>query len=95
MIYAIVPFQRSDKEKLRNKVETLGCPVYTDEDPMAYFVSYNGTTRELAEAIGLSDGKLGTGIVIPVSNYYGYAAKDLWEWIRIHEQDWVVGGPRI
>ena len=54
---------------------------------MAYFVSYNGTTCELAEAIGLSDGELGTGIVIPVSNYYGYVAKDLWEWINIHEQD--------
>ena len=96
MIYAIVPFQRGDKEKIRNKVEALGCPVYTDEAPSAYFVSYNGTTRELAEAIGLSDGESGTGIVIPVSNYYGYAAKDLWEWIRIYEQEtWVAGRPRI
>lgn len=95
MIYAIIPFQRSKKEKLRNKVETLGIPVYTDEAPTAYFVSYNGTTRELAEAIGFSNGESGTGIVIPVSNYYGYAAKDLWEWINIHEHDYVVGGPRI
>ncbi len=85
MIYAIVPFQRSDKEKLREKIEKLGVPVYTDEAPIAYFVSYTGTTRKLAEAIGFSGGELGTGIVIPISNYYGYAAKDLWEWMSIHD----------
>ena len=95
MIYAIIPFHRSDAEGLLDKVKTLEIPVYTDEAPTTYFVSYNGTTRELAEAIGLSNGESGTGIVIPVSNYYGYAAKDLWEWINIHEHDWVVGGPRI
>lgn len=95
MIYAIIPFQRSDKEELRNKVAGLEIPVYTDEAPNAYFVSYNGTTRELGEAIGFSNGESGTGIVIPVANYYGYAAKDLWEWINIHEHDYVVGGPRI
>lgn len=46
MIYAIIPFQRSKKEELRNKVKRLGIPVYTGEAPTAYFVSYNGTTHE-------------------------------------------------
>ena len=90
MIYAIVPFQRSEEEKLRQKIETLkeqGRPVYTDYAPIAYFVSYKGTTRELAEEIGFSGGESGTGIVIPISNYYGYAAKDLWEWMRIYGND--------
>ena len=87
MIYAIIPLKRSDGETLRRKVETLKFPVYTHEAPVAYFASYNGTTRELAETIGLSGGESGTGIVIPVSNYFGYAAKDLWEWMRIHEND--------
>ena len=50
MIYAIIPFQQPDKEKLRKKFEELGFPVYADEAPIVYFVSYKGTTRELAEA---------------------------------------------
>ncbi len=33
MIYAIVPFQRSDPEKLRMKLGKLGVPTYTDEAP--------------------------------------------------------------
>ena len=32
MIYAIIPFHRSDAEGLRDKVKTLEIPVYTDED---------------------------------------------------------------
>ena len=90
MIYAIVPFQRNEEEKLRQKIEAFrkrGRPVYTDYAPIAYFVSYKGTTRELAEDIGFGGGESGTGIVIPISNYYGYAAKDLWEWMRIYEYD--------
>ena len=89
MIYAIVPFRPSEEKllSLRSRIETLGVPIYTGEAPIAYFVSYKGTTRELAEAVGYSGGEAGTGIVIPVSNYYGYAAKDLWEWLGIHEHD--------
>ena len=90
MIYAIVPFQRNEEEKLRQRIEALrgsGRHVYTDYAPIAYFVSYKGTTRELAEDIGFGGGESGTGIVIPISNYYGYAAKDLWEWMRIYEYD--------
>ena len=29
----------------------------------------------------------GTGIVIPISNYFGYASKDLWEWLELHAKD--------
>ena len=78
------------KKNFAKKIETLkeqGRPVYTDYAPIAYFVSYKGTTRELAEEIGFSGGESGTGIVIPISNYYGYAAKDLWEWMRIYGND--------
>ena len=83
MIYAIIPF-RDESGVLDSKLKELRIPIYDDEAPTAYFASYKGTTRELAEAIGYDDSSIGTGIVIPVSNYYGYASKHLWEWLSVH-----------
>lgn len=86
MIYAIIPFE--EEEELRRKIDALDTFVYDDEAPTAYFVSYKGTTRELAEAIGYNEpSSVGTGIVIPVQNYFGYASKHLWEWLRVYGKD--------
>ena len=85
MIYAIIPFRLPNEDKLLEKIKDLGTPAYTDEAPKAYFVSYEGTTNQLSDAIGYSeDDEMGTGIVMPVMNRAGYAVKDLWEWMRIH-----------
>ena len=86
MIYAIIPFE--EEEELRRKIDALNTFVYDDEAPKAYFVSYKGTTRELAEAVGYNEpSSVGTGSGIPVPNNFGYAAKHLWEWLRIYEKD--------
>ena len=83
MIYAIIPFEPG--EKLRSSIDKLGIPVCDVEAPAAHFVSYNGITRKLSEAVGFGDDKdVGTGIVIPVSTYFGYASGELWEWLEIH-----------
>ena len=85
MIYAIIPFRLKIESKLQEKIEELADAIYKDEAPKAYFASYQGTTRELADQIGYNDkGEAGTGIVVPITNHAGYASKDLWEWIRIH-----------
>ena len=28
---------------------------------------------------------LGTGVVVRISNYFGYASTELWEWLEIHQ----------
>ena len=89
MIYAIVPFRLKNERSLQERIEGLAdaISIYKGEAPKAYFVSYNGTTRELADEIGYNDAnnvEIGTGIVIPVTSHAGYAIKDLWEWIRLY-----------
>ena len=89
MIYAIIPF-RDESGALDRKLKELkerDIPIYDDEAPNAYFAAYKGTTRELAEVVGYGDSSVGTGVVIPVSNYYGYASKHLWEWLSVHGKD--------
>ena len=88
MIYVVIPFE-SD-EALRSKLEELkeedSVAVYDDEAPHAYFVSFHGTTRELAKTVGYDDDRhAGMGIVIPVSNYFGLASQDLWEWLELYK----------
>jgi hypothetical protein len=46
---------------------------------------YGGTTREFAEALGIRNGEIGAlGIVIPVENYSGRAASEIWEWLKVN-----------
>ena len=83
MIYAIIPFEQG--KGFRSRIDELGLPVCDVEAPAAYFVSFNDTTRKLSEAIGYgNDEDAGTGVVIPVSNYFGYASAELWEWLEVH-----------
>ncbi len=85
MIYAIIPFEPS--EKLRSKIDGLEVPVYAGEAPAVYFVSFKGTTNELSEAVGYgNDRQAGTGVVIPISNYSGFASRDLWEWMELQQR---------
>jgi hypothetical protein len=51
-----------------------------------WVVDYDGTTRALAEKIGIRGTSPGgsTGVVFPVSNYSGRAATEFWEWMKIH-----------
>jgi hypothetical protein len=55
--------------------------------PDTWFVAYDGTTRQLAEALGVRSGETGSGVVVSVENYSGRAGSDLWEWLRINSKD--------
>ncbi len=101
MVYAIVPLQIDDDEalalqtKIQNLVSQNGksmapsppvqvCDVHA---PDIYFVTYSGTARELSEELGYGDGSdIGSGFIVRVSGgYYGYASRDLWEWLGVQQ----------
>ena len=88
MLYVVIPLRlpADDDAHLRGKIRALDVQFYGKEAPRVYFVSYDGTTTELAEALGYGDDKaVGSGVVIPITNYSGYASKNLWEWLSIHD----------
>ncbi len=98
MIYAVVPIDSNENQKLMldtkikelvgNKVthdRVQWVNVYTETAPNIYFVIYHGTTKELSQEIGFGDDlNIGTGIVLQVSSYHGYAQKTLWEWLGVY-----------
>jgi hypothetical protein len=46
-----------------------------------WFVSAQGTTKDICDQLGISDGTNGTGIVVAVASYWGRASADLWPWL--------------
>ena len=43
-------------------------------------VHSTGTTKELADKLGISAGS--EAIVVGISSYYGFAPSDIWEWMQ-------------
>jgi hypothetical protein len=53
-----------------------------------WLVSWNGgISRELADKLGIRDGKNGPGFVALIGGYSGRLPKDAWEWMTLHESD--------
>lgn len=46
-------------------------------------VSFSGTTKELSDRLGITSGESGTGLVLSITNYYGRAPTDIWEWMKV------------
>jgi hypothetical protein len=50
-----------------------------------WLVAFEGTTRELAEAIGIRGGENGPGLVCAIASYSGRLPNQAWEWLALHE----------
>lgn len=85
--YIVVPVGKVG-EGLEEKIKGLDAKVSAKWAPGLWLVSYSGTTEDLSEAIGLGDDETaGAAIVLPVTNYAGYAPRSLWEWLKLHRDD--------
>jgi len=47
-----------------------------------WLASYEGTSQDLSNVLGISEGTNGTGLVMSISGYYGRAPTAIWEWIK-------------
>lgn len=50
-----------------------------------FLVKYTGTSRQLSDDLGITDGTNGAAVVASLGGYYGRAPNDVWEWIK---QNW-------
>jgi len=44
-----------------------------------WLVVFDGTSKQLSESLEIAQGR--EGVVLSFSGYFGYASKDIWEWI--------------
>lgn len=50
-----------------------------------YLASFVGTSKELSDLLGVTDGTGGLAVIASISGYNGRAPNDIWEWIT---QNW-------
>ncbi len=51
-----------------------------------WLVSYDGTSRQLSDELGISDATNLSAVVFNFSSYWGRANKDVWEWIETNDK---------
>lgn len=74
-----------DGSKVRTALQEKGYqhfPVKAD----AWLVAFEGTTRELAENVGIRGGETSPGLVCAISGYSGRLPKEAWEWLGLHHE---------
>lgn len=47
-----------------------------------FLVNFPGTTQELSDAMGISDGGIGGAMVTHVSSFWGWGPNNVWEWMN-------------
>lgn len=81
-VFAI--FDVSDPDPVRERIKARYGDNCYETGRNSFFVATEGeTTRQLASAIGLGDESASSGIVIPVTSYWGRHDSQLWEWIGV------------
>ena len=87
MIYMVVPFSKENHELIYDKLGKIGKSVYANKAPAAWFVSYDGTTSELADEMQFGDEEeMGEAIIVRITNYQGYTSTSLWEWMEAYAE---------
>jgi len=91
MIFAIVSL--ADNPPLASAIATAYPNDYIQAAPdgRLHFVSDTGTAKDVSDKIGVSEGTVGSVIVLAVSGYYGRAPMNIWEWIAAK----ITAPPRI
>ncbi len=81
-IFLLVPIEGKENIKSalianqKNGVDFIALP--HDE----FFISYAGTSKELSDILGITDGSAGTGVIAAISSYYGRAPTNIWDWVK-------------
>ncbi|MDR6984514.1 hypothetical protein J2X32_003158 [Rheinheimera pacifica] len=80
--FVLIPTSTTEEfpEFVKNKFGNLALPLPNGD----WLVSYIGTSKQLADETGISDGKFGSVLVLNFDGYWGRSTKDVWEWIAEH-----------
>ena len=81
-VYAVVgvPTDQRDMVASRASAQYLPQNIRHLPDGVILVASNGETSQEVCKRLGIGEEGNHTGVVFPVSYYWGFYAKDLWEW---------------
>lgn len=81
MNFAVIPLDDPGPDFLAD-IQRIDSSAYVSYSPTIYFVRFDGTAASLAATLGFHDSRKRFGVVIPAKGYFGYANRDLWDWLQ-------------
>ena len=98
MVFAIVT--PTENAGMASEIERLFPDEHIRVWPGVWFVNSptTSTPKEISDALGITGGKNGLGLVMPVFLYFGRANSDVWEWLAVKRQSTsspIPGGPTV
>jgi hypothetical protein len=80
-IYAVL--SRTDNPALEARILELFPNDHYKYSPAQWFISSQGTAKELSDKIGISDKEQNlSAVILSISHYWGRASTDLWDWMK-------------
>jgi hypothetical protein len=77
-----VIFRVSNPEKMKAAVESEFPQDHISLGHNEWLVSMKGTAKEVSDKLKISDATNGVAMVFGMSNYFGRASSDIWDWIK-------------
>lgn len=95
-IYAIVPEPNPNNHLLGPAIRKLFPEAhFALANDAAWLVSSNQTAKQVSDAIGLTDGTSGAGVIVEVASYFGRANPSIWNWIKTNWDAAATAGAKI
>jgi hypothetical protein len=77
-----VVFRVSNPDKMQAALEAAVPNDFLDAGHNEWLVSFKGTTKDLSDKLGVSDGSNGAAIIFGMAGYFGRAPTNIWDWIK-------------
>lgn len=74
----------ANQDRVGAALETTFRGKYLPTWPGQWLLSSEGTAKDVCDALGITGGAIGTGMVFTVSGYWGHANNSYWEWLKVN-----------
>jgi sarcosine oxidase gamma subunit len=71
----------SDDPKLEAAIQAKFPADQLKVGPGQWIIAATGTSKDISDQLGLTEGDVGSAIIVSFSGYYGRASTNIWEWI--------------
>lgn len=84
-VFVVIPTNEEHALKQAlDEAQGLGQLAWRELPRGEFLVSFKGTSVELSNLLGITDGAKGLAVIAAMSSYYGRASTDIWEWVKAH-----------
>lgn len=82
-IFMIVSQPNPNTQRLPAVIESSFPQNHMQISDDVWLVAGTGTPKEICDKLGIANGTNGAAIVIEVGAYYGFANRNIWNWIKV------------